>query len=794
MDSSQASRKLIDQADECLRLLQDLIERAKEAHRTHRIGSTSDLLTNVDHNAKNSSRLLQTWKRDFGKGRMTNDQQPVNTTNGLFENLRHWIETAYYALDSRLVFRKIFIIGFITSKREHFEKRLKRAFHNIDDTSGKLNAQLKILLVEPTGTAADRQSKVLDVRREAEQPYRNFCQFFEKLGTEDKGNIRSLALKKLWEHLRDPIPDLDGKVGNAEDPGDGLLYGPEHINRANALLKDLHQAWTNAEDCSLHPPPEKLPKMGMICLILAGMRQQRLLEDFLDSMICDDDLHLSRSRLQQVLRKQHHDYVGTFLSEQYRAKLRLWDDGHARMEDEEPLPFVYGKPYKEGSYGIVTRVHDPFSEKVYALKQQIIGSAESHNARARKHLKDETERLKKLEHKHVIKLVKSYERADAYGLLLSPAATSDLIGLLDRFHKNKFCAPERCTDQVWLRPIFLTAFGCLSQGLAYIHGKEIRHKDIKPGNILYEKAMRENGGARFLWADFGLAYDFSATGNSKTDSTKIYSKRYAAPEILKASINPSRTDRRASVMSLNRIMENGEARQNVDPGKPEEKILSEFRDDEETSHGRKTDVFSLGCVFLELLAVLIQERLPMDHGEWSFSGRPNGNDQQLPDGGRIAAAPIASSDDMFCRHIKELKEWAQLHSDLSNPLNHDPSKTALAPLFTLAADMISRKAEDRPLIDEVVEDVAAIGKHHFCQSCWAELPAEQEAMKSPESPAAAAFPANEKIAKPKRVDSATPDSPTSSGGTPMSLLRRSTAIFRVDSYGPRSQLMKIGSR
>ena len=114
MDSLQASRKLNEQADKCL---DDLQELAKKSHRTHPIGSTSVLLTNVERNAKNFSRLLQTWKRDFGKGQMTNDQILVSSADVLFENLLHWIKAAYDALDSRLLYRKLFLIGYITSKR-----------------------------------------------------------------------------------------------------------------------------------------------------------------------------------------------------------------------------------------------------------------------------------------------------------------------------------------------------------------------------------------------------------------------------------------------------------------------------------------------------------------------------------------------------------------------------------------------------------------------------------------------------------------------------------------------------
>lgn len=49
--------------------------------------------------------------------------------------------------------------------------------------------------------------------------------------------------------------------------------------------------------------------------------------------------------------------------------------------------------------------------------------------------------------------------------------------------------------------------GCLSGGLAYLHGQQIKHKDIKPANILV------NNGSVLLM-DFGLSTDFSNSGIS----------------------------------------------------------------------------------------------------------------------------------------------------------------------------------------------------------------------------------------------------------------------------------------
>lgn len=120
MDLLQASERLIIRVNECHNGLQKLVDRAEKAHRTHRThrtGSTGNLLTNVERSAKNAARSLQNWKRDFGKGTITDNQRLLGTTHDLFESLGPWIEATYDALESRLFYSKLFILGFITSKR-----------------------------------------------------------------------------------------------------------------------------------------------------------------------------------------------------------------------------------------------------------------------------------------------------------------------------------------------------------------------------------------------------------------------------------------------------------------------------------------------------------------------------------------------------------------------------------------------------------------------------------------------------------------------------------------------------
>ena len=558
-----------------------------------------------------------------------------------------------------------------------------------------MNNQLKVLLVD-SSKPSNRQIKKQDVLDGINQADRTFREFFKEHSNQEGQHFRSLALSLLWKHIPN-LEDLDGKVGNPEDPGDGRIYSNEEVTKTASVLRTLYHAWLEAGK-SL--PPRNLREMPKICLVLAGIKQPGLLEDLIDGNVVDKDLGtLQKERVQTIFKSHHAECARTFFVEQYRAVPRDWKEGdHVVFEEDEPLPLIPEHTYKNGSSGLVIRVRDFFSNERYAWKKQIIAKEEYQTAAARKHLEEETKRLKALRHIHVVQLVKSFERGGAYGLILIPAATCDLEGLLARYQRDKYYTQTNCGDREWIRPILLTAFGCLSKGLAYIHGCDIRHRDVKPGNILYEREIPNvNKGPRFLWADFGSAYDFSASKDSRTRSSKLYSPRYAAPE----------------AVALNDT----------------EHVPN--------SHGRKTDIFSLGCVFLELLGGLVDEKLPLD----------------VPNSQHPKEVPI------FAKYIPELTSWAQQKPQKMEAQKAEAQQRLqeldvqqqiqkldaqqqiekmeaqqqiqklelgleLAPLFNIATDMISDDPNSRPAVGEVVQSVATDGRQNFCEECWAEIQAQ----------------------------------------------------------------------
>ncbi|PSN59010.1 kinase-like protein, partial [Corynespora cassiicola Philippines] len=74
-------------------------------------------------------------------------------------------------------------------------------------------------------------------------------------------------------------------------------------------------------------------------------------------------------------------------------------------------------------------------------------------------------------------------------------------------------------------PELRTFFGCLAAALEFLHGQRVRHKDIKPKNILVHRG-------NILFTDFGLSLDFTDADSSTTISmVNGMTPKYCAPEV-----------------------------------------------------------------------------------------------------------------------------------------------------------------------------------------------------------------------------------------------------------------------
>jgi hypothetical protein len=194
---------------------------------------------------------------------------------------------------------------------------------------------------------------------------------------------------------------------------------------------------------------------------------------------------------------------------------------HCYFRKGETLPLETKGILGSGGYGQVDRILSLISFKEYARKR-VLRSATFRGRRKEDVTRfiAEIEIMKRLKHCHVVEFVGSYTDAKYIGLIMTPIAEGDLTSYLTSATPEKY-------------PELRTFFGCLATGLEFLHQHNVRHKDIKPGNILIN-----NG--QVLFTDFGLSLDFTDSSGSTTMSmVNGMTPRYCAPEV--ANCEPRNT-------------------------------------------------------------------------------------------------------------------------------------------------------------------------------------------------------------------------------------------------------------
>ena len=144
-----------------------------------------------------------------------------------------------------------------------------------------------------------------------------------------------------------------------------------------------------------------------------------------------------------------------------------------------------------------------------------------------------------------------------------------------------------------LRSTLRSFYGCLTSALCYLHEQRIRHRDVKPENILVK-------GQAVYFTDFGISLNWEnlSRGTTKADPTKT--PAYCAPEVA--------------------------------------------NDQERNS---SSDVWSLGCIFLEIITIL--KGVPLMDLRQHFK---------------------AHTDSWaFCRNLPQIKTWIEKLSTQGDELD-----------------------------------------------------------------------------------------------------------------------------
>ncbi|KAL9030551.1 MAG: hypothetical protein Q9196_001339 [Gyalolechia fulgens] len=276
-------------------------------------------------------------------------------------------------------------------------------------------------------------------------------------------------------------------------------YTDSEISQVSLLLNRLNPQWS------------RVPRTYIVLRTIGCLN---LLDDFIDVGFTDHWFPVREKSLPDCLRpSQRSEFIVT-QDLVITKSIGLEEGQHCFFRRNEPLPFEEKAFLGSGGFGQVDKVLSLISFREFARKRVLRNKV---GTGVIKQLLTEIEILKRLRHRHVVEFVGSYTDPRYMGLIMSPVADMDFSTYLAR------------ADTAMYREL-RTFFGCLARALEFLHEQKVRHKDIKPGNILVHKG-------NVLFTDFGLSFDSTDADSSTTVSmVNGMTPRYCAPEV--AALEP----------------------------------------------------------------------------------------------------------------------------------------------------------------------------------------------------------------------------------------------------------------
>ncbi|KAL8834145.1 MAG: hypothetical protein Q9170_003892 [Blastenia crenularia] len=265
--------------------------------------------------------------------------------------------------------------------------------------------------------------------------------------------------------------------------------------------------------------------------VLKMINAANLMDDFVKVGCLDIAFPYRRGHLPKSLSPEQLDH---FLEKQNRVMTKTasieggLEAKHANFADDADNHLEVLNELGDGGTGVVDRIRSKLSRKIYARKRLKREETFEQNLDALKLFKREVSHLKKLRHRHLVRYVGSYTDPQHVGIIMDPVADMDLKTFLSQSAFNT--AEYDCIRE---------AFGCLCSAIIYLHRQSIRHKDIKPQNILVRQR-------KIFITDFGLAISWKTLGKGTTTGEHgPISREYAAPEVMDNCIE--RRDHRGKV-------------------------------------------------------------------------------------------------------------------------------------------------------------------------------------------------------------------------------------------------------
>ncbi|KAF4627646.1 hypothetical protein G7Y89_g10507 [Cudoniella acicularis] len=250
------------------------------------------------------------------------------------------------------------------------------------------------------------------------------------------------------------------------------------------------------------------PRTYAILRVIGSIKSMK---SFIDAEFLDISIPYDSGKMAKVLAKS---LANKFIEKQYLVMTDAYDlekaDGqHQHLDHDADTYFLCGDLLGSGGFGEVDLVRSKLSLKNYARKRVLRSKTQGIKSIAR-----ELSSLKRLSHHHLVKLLGSYTDPRYIGCIMEPVAEWNLQEYLNQ-------SPFPSSQKQCLRGFY----GSLASAITYLHLEKIRHKDLKPSNLLVKDS-------KVLITDFGAALDWSRTDRSTTkERIGEHTPAYMAPEV-----------------------------------------------------------------------------------------------------------------------------------------------------------------------------------------------------------------------------------------------------------------------
>ncbi|KAI2476728.1 Protein kinase domain-containing protein [Pyrenophora tritici-repentis] len=454
-----------------------------------------------------------------------------------------------------------------------------------------------------------------------------------------------------------------------------------------------------------------MDKARRLFLVLVEIGEADRIFNVVDKSWDDDDLPLQMDDIEQLSLSNRRDNRANvrFYHTQFTFLLRELREGihiDYAANEEVPVENVMALPIAVNLQPW-SRIHLPKKPtKIYMRRRFPLGNAENPDAFREDFILD-VESARMVEHDHLAPVWASYT-AKGYGYIVSNfVGHHTLRTFIDHRKPSQYQALPK-PDRRWL---VLNWLHCLADAVATLHQNGFCHSAIRPSNILIDE---QNG---IAFGDIGSLETFQK--DKKPDAMDAYV--YSAPEAHLTSQSmetvtlptspASPTTRHASVISKSSSGSSNSGssqRQKLTKthtgdfsgfnfgfkkAQPVPKLRSRKHETE------KADVFSLGCVFVEIITFMMKKK-PHDFTKHRTSK------QKTTIGGKISR-----TDSSFHINLEKVDTWMNILEKASFQQDDDAFR-AVPHVLNLVRSMINEAPTVRPAMSDVRDKLYDILFNH----------------------------------------------------------------------------------